>query len=83
MHSENVYLVGKKNKKELAHLEEISQKRELVSTVCAEQPWLTINGCRMLNLASNNYLGYAGDERLKKLWLMPYIHMVQEQRLHV
>ncbi|MGE7590278.1 8-amino-7-oxononanoate synthase [Peribacillus sp. NPDC101480] len=67
MHSEKqLPCWEEKIKKELAHLEEISQKRELVSTVCAEQPWLTINGCRMLNLASNNYLGYAGDERLKK-----------------
>ncbi|WP_051331196.1 8-amino-7-oxononanoate synthase [Aneurinibacillus terranovensis] len=51
---------------ELYRLEEISQKRHLITTRFAEQPWLMINGRKMLNLASNNYLGYAGDERLKK-----------------
>ncbi|MDM5214528.1 8-amino-7-oxononanoate synthase [Peribacillus sp. NJ4] len=66
MHSEKQLSWEEKIKKELAYLEEISQKRELVTTEFAEQPWLMIDGCRMLNLASNNYLGYAGDERLKK-----------------
>ncbi|MFD6440840.1 8-amino-7-oxononanoate synthase [Peribacillus sp. NPDC060186] len=66
MHSEKQLPWEEKIKKELAYLEEISQKRELVTTIFAEQPWLMINGRRMLNLASNNYLGYAGDERLKK-----------------
>ncbi|MDM5296530.1 8-amino-7-oxononanoate synthase [Peribacillus simplex] len=66
MHSEKQLPWEDKIKKELAYLEEISQKRELVTTVFAEKPWLLINGHRMLNLASNNYLGYAGDERLKK-----------------
>jgi len=32
----------------------------------AEEPWLIRNGKRMLNLASNNYLGLAGDRRLKE-----------------
>ncbi len=53
-------------KRELAYLDEIFQKRHLVTTEFAEQPWLTVNGHRMLNLASNNYLGYAGDKGLKK-----------------
>ncbi|MDM5455574.1 8-amino-7-oxononanoate synthase [Peribacillus simplex] len=66
MHSEKQLPWEDKIKKELAYLEEISQKRELVTTVFAEKPWLLINGHKMLNLASNNYLGYAGDERLKK-----------------
>ncbi|MGE7762777.1 8-amino-7-oxononanoate synthase [Peribacillus sp. NPDC097895] len=66
MHSEEQLPLEKKIKTELAYLEEISQKRQLVTTNFAEQPWLMIDGRRMLNLASNNYLGYAGDERLKK-----------------
>ncbi|CAH0287048.1 8-amino-7-oxononanoate synthase [Peribacillus sp. Bi96] len=66
MHSEEQLPWEKKIKTELANLEEISQKRQLVTTKFAEQPWLMIDGRRMLNLASNNYLGYAGDERLKK-----------------
>ncbi|WP_257350203.1 8-amino-7-oxononanoate synthase [Pseudalkalibacillus decolorationis] len=53
-------------KAELADLEALSQKRHLVTSESAEQSWLRINGKKMLNLASNNYLGYAGDERLKK-----------------
>ena len=32
----------------------------------AEETWLIRNEKRMLNLASNNYLGLAGDERLKE-----------------
>lgn len=27
--------------------------------------WITVNGKRVLNLCSNNYLGFANDERLK------------------
>ncbi|RBW68317.1 8-amino-7-oxononanoate synthase [Bacillus taeanensis] len=51
-------------KQELTYLEGISQKRRLVTTKYAERPWLIINGCKMLNLASNNYLGLSGDQRL-------------------
>lgn len=29
-------------------------------------PWLVVNGQRVLNLCSNNYLGLASDERVKK-----------------
>lgn len=28
--------------------------------------WITVNGKRVLNLCSNNYLGFANDERLKR-----------------
>lgn len=52
-------------KGELARLEELSQNRRLVTTEYAVQPWLIKNGKNMLNLASNDYLGFAGDERLK------------------
>lgn len=51
---------------ELDQLRQLSQKRELVEIEHAEQPWLYKNGKRMLNLASNNYLGLAGHERLKQ-----------------
>lgn len=57
---------GEEIKAELAHLEDISQKRHLFTTESADQPWLLINGRKMLNLASNNYLGLSGDERLKE-----------------
>ncbi|MGM7681921.1 8-amino-7-oxononanoate synthase [Cytobacillus sp. Hm23] len=50
---------------ELLALDNQSAKRSLVLTENADQTWLTIEGQRMLNLASNNYLGLAGDERLK------------------
>ena len=45
---------------------ETSQHRKLLATEQAEQAWLVRNGKRLLNLASNNYLGLAGDERLKE-----------------
>ncbi|MFC4767659.1 8-amino-7-oxononanoate synthase [Effusibacillus consociatus] len=51
---------------ELEQLKRISQKRELAEVEQAEHPWLYKNGKRLLNLASNNYLGLAGHERLKK-----------------
>lgn len=50
----------------LNRLKEKSQYREVVVTNQAEEPWLIRNGARMLNLASNNYLGLAGDSRLKE-----------------
>lgn len=49
----------------LTSLIDASQHRELFVTVEAQQPWLVRNEKRLLNLASNNYLGLAGDERLK------------------
>ncbi|WP_144569127.1 8-amino-7-oxononanoate synthase [Bacillus pseudomycoides] len=50
----------------LDRLKEKSQYRHVVMTEQAEEPWLIRNGKRMLNLASNNYLGLAGDRRLKE-----------------
>ncbi|MCF6094287.1 8-amino-7-oxononanoate synthase [Microaerobacter geothermalis] len=53
-------------KGKLSFLQQISQIRQLVNVEQAEQTWLKINDRKLLNLASNNYLGLAGDERLKK-----------------
>lgn len=50
----------------LNRLQEQSQYRRVVVTEQAEESWLIRDGQRMLNLASNNYLGLAGDERLKE-----------------
>ncbi|MFD0770776.1 8-amino-7-oxononanoate synthase [Bacillus sp. CGMCC 1.60114] len=50
----------------LTNLTETSQRRKLFVTEHAEKAWLVRNGKRLLNLASNNYLGLAGDERLKE-----------------
>ena len=50
----------------LNRLKEKSQYRHVVMTEQVEEPWLIRNGKRMLNLASNNYLGLAGDRRLKE-----------------
>lgn len=50
----------------LSSLIETSQHRKLLTTEHAEQAWFVRNGKRLLNLASNNYLGLAGDERLKE-----------------
>lgn len=51
----------------LKQLHEQGQYRNLHVTEQAEETWLIRDEKRMLNLASNNYLGLAGDERLKKL----------------
>ena len=51
-------------KEKLEQLKHLSQQRVLHKTENAPFPWLTLNGQRMLNLASNNYLGLAGDMRL-------------------
>ncbi|HJV45924.1 MAG TPA: 8-amino-7-oxononanoate synthase [Bacillota bacterium] len=50
---------------ELSHLEEISQRRFLVKIEDGESEWLSKNGQKLLNLSSNNYLGLAGDMRLR------------------
>ncbi|PEZ02754.1 8-amino-7-oxononanoate synthase [Bacillus sp. AFS018417] len=50
----------------LTSLTETSQHRTLFVTEHAEKTWLVRNGKRLLNLASNNYLGLAGDGRLKE-----------------
>ncbi|PGM95129.1 8-amino-7-oxononanoate synthase [Bacillus cereus] len=47
-------------------LKEQEQYRNLHVTERPEETWLIRNKKRMLNLASNNYLGLAGDERLKE-----------------
>lgn len=46
-------------KEELGHLRENDQYRNLVSTELLEEGWLLRDGKRMLNLASNDYLGLA------------------------
>jgi 8-amino-7-oxononanoate synthase len=51
---------------ELAELEQCSQRRSLVTSENAGEPWLLRGGRRLLNLASNNYLGLAGDKRIKE-----------------
>ncbi|UOF92588.1 8-amino-7-oxononanoate synthase [Fodinisporobacter ferrooxydans] len=61
-------------KEELEQLQKLSQKRKLTEVEAAEQPWLTINHRNLLNLSSNNYLGLAGDIRLKEAM----IHAVRE-----
>lgn len=51
---------------ELDQLTGKSQRRVLSQVEHADRPLLVMNGRRMLNLASNDYLGLAGDERLKR-----------------
>lgn len=51
-------------KKEIHAIQESHQMRQLFRTEDAHGPWLSVKGQRMLNLASNNYLGYAGHPRL-------------------
>lgn len=51
---------------ELAELRERSQYRDLRTVEQACQPWVKIENRWLLNLASNNYLGFAGDARLRK-----------------
>lgn len=50
----------------LQQLNKQGQYRNLHVTEQAEETWLIRDEKRMLNLASNNYLGLAGDERLKE-----------------
>ncbi len=50
-------------------IEESKQKGLFINIRTLESPqgaWLTINGKRVLNLCSNNYLGFANEERLKQ-----------------
>ena len=50
----------------LQQLNEQGQYRNLHVTEQAAETWLIRDEKRMLNLASNNYLGLAGDVRLKE-----------------
>jgi 8-amino-7-oxononanoate synthase len=52
--------------KELDDLQKASQARQFIPIESAQEPWLYKNGIRLLNLSSNNYLGLAGDDRLKQ-----------------
>ncbi len=56
----------KKIQKELVHLQKDSQMRQLKQTKDATEKQITINGQRMLNLASNNYLGLANHPHIKQ-----------------
>ncbi|OIJ17936.1 8-amino-7-oxononanoate synthase [Anaerobacillus alkalidiazotrophicus] len=53
-------------KAELEFLENIFQRRSIVTTKELNSSWLIRNGQKLLNLASNNYLGLLNDSRLKK-----------------
>ncbi|HEX6971425.1 MAG TPA: 8-amino-7-oxononanoate synthase [Limnochordia bacterium] len=50
----------------LASLAAAGLERRLVEASGAEQPWLELDGRRLLNLASNNYLGLAGSPALRR-----------------
>lgn len=49
---------------QLATLEKKAQKRKLPRMERSDEGWVIMNGRKLLNLASNNYLGLADDERL-------------------
>ena len=51
---------------ELAELEAQGLLRVLPDAADAHEPWLFLNGRRVLNLASNNYLGLAGEPELRE-----------------
>jgi 8-amino-7-oxononanoate synthase len=51
-------------KEELLHIEKKAQRRRLHSIDFLKESSIIMNGRKLLNLASNNYLGLAGDERL-------------------
>jgi 8-amino-7-oxononanoate synthase len=51
-------------KAELLHIEKKAQRRRLHSIDFLNDSSIIMNGRKLLNLASNNYLGLAGDERL-------------------
>jgi 8-amino-7-oxononanoate synthase len=51
-------------KAELLHIEKKAQRRRLHSIDFLNDSSIIMNGRKLFNLASNNYLGLAGDERL-------------------
>jgi 8-amino-7-oxononanoate synthase len=51
-------------KEELLHIEKKAQRRRLHSIDFLNNSSIIMNSLNLLNLASNNYLGLAGDERL-------------------
>lgn len=51
---------------ELDQLAAAGLERSLPEAAGADGPWLTLNGRRLLNLASNNYLGLAGSPELRR-----------------
>lgn len=63
---------------ELEELEQRSQLRSLTSTVFLEDGWIERDGKRMLNLASNHYLGL--NQRLDAPLLEQYIRQAEEIR---
>ncbi|MBT1247496.1 MULTISPECIES: glycine C-acetyltransferase [unclassified Thermosipho (in: thermotogales)] len=52
--------------KELENLKEQGLYTYIRTLESPQGAWLTINGKKVLNLCSNNYLGFANEERLKK-----------------
>ncbi|OIJ13063.1 8-amino-7-oxononanoate synthase [Anaerobacillus alkalilacustris] len=55
---------------ELELLEKVSQKRAIVTTKEINSPFVIRDGQKLLNLASNNYLGLSNDIRLKNAAFM-------------
>ncbi|MDD5006279.1 MAG: 8-amino-7-oxononanoate synthase [Candidatus Omnitrophica bacterium] len=53
-------------KKELLDLEEKRLRRQLKTLESQQDSWFVVDGKRVLNLCSNNYLGLANDKRIKK-----------------
>jgi glycine C-acetyltransferase len=52
--------------KEMKELEEQGLLVNIRTLESAQGAWLNMNGKKVLNMCSNNYLGFANDERLKK-----------------
>ena len=50
----------------LADLREKGLYNTIRTIESASDAWVTIDGRRMLNMCSNNYLGFANDERLRE-----------------